>query len=143
LKRTVLKRSGFKKKVKRTTAAKRKPIKKASPRSKLIKDCDKLFSLYIRGRDKVCQRCGKKERLHCAHIFSRKNISVRYYPDNAICLCVGCHLYWAHREVMEFAEFIKKRLGQHRYEKLVLKKNVPEKVDLGFTKWWILMELEK
>jgi len=116
--------------------------KNSTDRKKLIKECDRLFSLYIRKRDKFCQapNCNKPAQ-HCAHIFSRKNHSVRWYPDNAISLCYRHHIHWAHKEVMEFAEFIQKRLGKRRYDLLKAKKNNLSKVDMQLTLLWLEQEL--
>ena len=60
---------------------------------------DRVFSLYIRTRDKwTCQRCGKnyenkKGSLDCSHFYGRRSWSTRVEPCNAMALCKGCHLY--------------------------------------------------
>ena len=60
---------------------------------------DKIFSLYIRTRDKWgCQRCGKQQKekstgYHCAHILGRSKQSVRWNELNAYGICYGCHLF--------------------------------------------------
>ncbi len=123
---------------------KRKPIKRGtglnrkSVRSILLRECDKLFSLYIRNRDKVCQvlTCNKTN-LHCAHIFSRRNINLRWYPDNALALCYYHHLHWAHKEPILFTEFIKRKLGERRFNKLLLKKNIIETIDIKLVIAWL------
>jgi len=79
---------------------------------------DKVFSIWIRNRDGRCLRCGKKENLQCAHIYSRIARSVRYEPLNAITLCYGCHIGWSHKYPIEFTEFIKKYLGTRKYNLL-------------------------
>ena len=79
---------------------------------------DALFSLYIRNRDKVCLKCGKKDNLQCAHIFSRVNRSVRWFDDNCVTLCYACHMFWAHKNPVEFTEFVKQFLGETRYQNL-------------------------
>ena len=91
--------------------------KKVAPRrpqsvTQLTKKADKVFSLWIRQRDGRCLRCGKKENLQCAHIFSRSARSVRFEELNCITLCSGCHLFWAHKNPIEFTEFVKKLLGR-------------------------------
>lgn len=77
---------------------------KATRRS-IIKKLDKLFSEKIRSVG-FCQHCGKKSGLQCAHIFSRKNYSIRWDEENAVCLCLRCHLYWAHKEPVEFTKWV-------------------------------------
>lgn len=75
-----------------------------------IDPLDKLFSRYIRLRDKVCQRCGGKVQ-HCAHFHGRSSKSVRWDEDNACGLCYGCHQYLDSHPV-EKVEFFKSRLGE-------------------------------
>ena len=84
------------------------------PKKKKIKESavDKVFSLWIRNKDKTCQRCGTNQNLQCAHIFSRTARSVRWEPLNALTLCYKCHLFWAHKNPIEFTEFIRLRLGE-------------------------------
>ena len=120
---------------------KRSRLKQRSPKGKLLTECDKLFSLYIRNRDKVCQapNCNKTN-LHCAHIFSRRNINLRWYPDNALALCYYHHLHWAHKEPILFTEFVKRKLGKRRFEKLLLKKNTIEKIDIKLIIAWLKQE---
>jgi hypothetical protein len=86
----------------------RKPVKE--------KELDRVFSLSIRSRDKRCLRCGTSDNLQCAHIFSRTARSVRWYPLNALTLCIKCHLYWAHRNPVEFVEFVRELLGDLNYK---------------------------
>lgn len=85
-----------------------------TPLSKLKKKVDNLFSLFIRTRDGFrCKKCGKvSKNVHCAHIFSRNKLSVRYEPKNAITLCYYCHLMWAHREPVEFTEWVRGEIGE-------------------------------
>ncbi len=87
---------------------------------KLKKKLDTIFSLKVRARDGFrCQKCGKVEKHnHCAHIFSRNNLSVRYEMNNAICLCYYCHLMYAHREPVEFVLWVKNKIGEKLFEKL-------------------------
>ena len=87
---------------------------------KLKKKLDTVFSLKVRERDKfTCQKCGKQHKqVHCAHIFSRNNLSVRYEMQNCITLCYFCHLQWAHRFPVEFTLWIKSKIGERLFEKL-------------------------
>ena len=72
----------------------------------LIKKLDTLFAAKVREIG-FCQHCGSKNNLQCAHIFSRKNLSVRWDPENAVCFCYRCHFYWAHRNPIEYTEWVK------------------------------------
>lgn len=71
------------------------------------KKLDVLFSKIVRSVGR-CERCGKTEHLQCAHIFSRRHLSLRYDFENAICLCAGCHLYWWHLEPAEAIRWVSK-----------------------------------
>jgi hypothetical protein len=62
-------------------------------RKGIINKLDKLISVQIRARG-MCERCGKKENLQCAHIYSRSYKHLRWEPENLICLCSGCHFWW-------------------------------------------------
>jgi hypothetical protein len=93
------------------------PKKKSKPFNvkKAKKELDKLFSRYIRARDPICQRCGKTGATQCAHIFTRGNLSTRWDTSNSIGLCFYCHLYWAHREPVEFTLWITERMGDKAF----------------------------
>jgi len=107
----------------------RKPRRKKSKRSLRTK-ADTLFSKYIRGRDKKCQRCEKTTQLQAAHVISRACLTTRYDYDNCLTLCADCHLNWAHRNPLEFTEFIYERLGEERYHKLMDKAKHPEQMTI-------------
>lgn len=76
-------------------------------KTKVKKKLDVIFSKVIRARDKKCLKCGKRENLQCAHVSSRTHLAGRWNEMNAITLCTGCHLYWAHKEPVEFSEWLK------------------------------------
>ena len=86
--------------------------KKRSSPAQVIKRCDILFSQIIRARDKKCLRCSKTENLQCAHIFSRKNYATRWFPQNAITLCYACHIFWGHKNPVDFTRFVENILGK-------------------------------
>lgn len=90
----------------------RKPTRKT-----LIKELDKLASQVVRSKGK-CEICGKREGIQCAHIFSRRNLNTRWDLDNLMCLCYRCHIHFAHKEPMLFAEAVKEKLGEDKYKKL-------------------------
>ena len=93
---------------------------KPPTRKSLINKLDKLCSEIVRARG-FCQRCNKSKDhsdLQCAHIFHRRHFSLRWELDNLLCLCKGCHMFWAHLEPVEFAEFAKQKLGRLKYGSL-------------------------
>lgn len=113
-----------------------------SVRTKRIELLDTLFSELIRTRDQgVCQRCGKVNKsAQCAHIWSRSNYAVRWDPDNAICMCFPCHIRWAHRKPLEFAEWCHERLGETRWEALKQRSQQIVKVNTAYldaTEAWL------
>ena len=94
---------------------------KLGTKSYYTKKLDTVFSKYIRARGR-CEKCGKTERLHTAHIIPRTNKNLRWDPFNALCLCGGCHIYWQHKNPLEFTEWFKTKYAT-RYEYLMVNKN--------------------
>jgi DNA-directed RNA polymerase subunit RPC12/RpoP len=88
---------------------------------------DAEFSEMIRARAGYkCERCGKwygpkNAGLHCAHIFSRAIKKTRHDPLNAVALCFACHRFWAHSNPIEFAEWVRVRLGTRKYNALMVR----------------------
>lgn len=99
-----------------------------------IDKADKLFSLFIRNRDKwQCQRCGGQYKpptgaLHCSHFQGRGKEPTRFEPLNADALCYGCHQYFTSHPA-EHYEWQVKRKGQATVDKLVLMSNGYKKKD--------------
>ena len=69
--------------------------------SKLKKELDKWFSLYIRYREAIngvtrCFTCGKIDevkRLQCGHFQSRRFLSTRFDEINCQVQCAGCNVF--------------------------------------------------
>ena len=100
---------------------------KKPSRKTLRNKLDKIIREIVKKKGS-CERCNRRPpivQLQTAHIFSRKNLSVRWDLDNVLCLCASCH-FWAHQNPVEFAEFVKYKLGKERYEKLKIKANTPK-----------------
>jgi hypothetical protein len=58
-----------------------------------IKKLDKEFREAIYERDRhTCQYCGGPGN-NCHHIVGRRNRSVRWFLDNGLLLCSGCHTF--------------------------------------------------
>lgn len=86
---------------------------KESKDSFLNKKLDNLWSKVVRSKGE-CELCGRKPPevvLHAHHIFSRRHFSTRWETKNGVCLCNGCHLYKAHKDIQEFSDFIQDRYG--------------------------------
>lgn len=117
---------------------------------------DKLFSLYIRHRDKwTCQNCQVQvdpptNYFDSAHLHSRSKKSVRFDEENAICLCKKCHVYFdghsqwkldPHRE--ELRVLFRKRLGQNKYDLLEMRASTLQKVDEKLIELQYILKLEE
>jgi len=95
-----------------------------------ITAADRYFSLCVRKRAGwACERCGARHApptgaLHCAHIMGRSSWSTRIDPDNAVSLCMGCHLYFTGRPA-EFMRWIESRVGLHNLERLRMLSRIP------------------
>ena len=101
-------------------AVKAKIAREKQSDSSLNKQLDKLWSKAVRTKG-YCELCGRKPPeviLHAHHIFSRRNYSTRYDLENAVCLCTGCHLYKAHKDVQEFSDWVLEHLGQEYIDNL-------------------------
>lgn len=88
-----------------------------------IRTTDRLFSQYIRRRDKwQCQRCFKQyqegdQGLQCSHFWGRAEEATRFEPLNCDSLCFGCHLYF-HAHPGEYRDWKFKQLGKSQYSRL-------------------------
>jgi hypothetical protein len=58
---------------------------------------------------------------------------MRYNLDNAITLCIACHLFWAHRAGMEFAEWI---IGKLPPETMAALQNARGRVEKQGVGWY-------
>lgn len=100
---------------------------------------DKMFSRYIRLRDRRCVRCGRRgendkkgdsiKGLQCSHFFGRGKESTRFDPDNCDALCFGCHRYWGSDDFESYRTFKIKQLGKKGFDRLVARANTPVKKD--------------
>ena len=60
--------------------------------AKAKRKLDKLWSAYIRQRDKVCTFCGRSDgKLDANHIMSRRHTATRWDVRNGNALCFTCH----------------------------------------------------
>jgi hypothetical protein len=99
---------------------------------KILKE-DKVFSQYIRSRDKRCVRCGSIVRFNekglpitheCSHYWSRGNWNTRLDEENADTLCFACHRKWGGDYREEYTAFKKKQLGIKKFRDLELRKRI-------------------
>lgn len=81
----------------------------------------RLHSLVIRARG-ICENCGEQSysKLQCAHVLSRRYAATRTDPDNAFCLCAGCHMRFT-EHADEWMGFIDATIGRAEYDRLKAK----------------------
>lgn len=94
-----------------------------------IDKADKVFSIYIRLRDKKCVRCqsaieingqGRPVSHQCSHFFGRRMETVRFEERNCDTLCHGCHRFWEKEDREAYRDFKIRQLGQKGFEQLTL-----------------------
>jgi len=96
--------------------------------SKLKKELDKWFSLYIRLRgaddngNNQCCTCGTIDnwkKLQCGHFVSRKHLATRFHEMNCFPQCVSCNIF-KYGEQWKFGQFLDRNLGKGVSEELVI-----------------------
>lgn len=94
--------------------------------SELKKEFDKVFSIYIRTRDKgVCFTCGDKKHWRYqqnGHYVSRTHMSLRYDEKNCNCQCMACNVF-RHGNMDEYALRLVNKHGNGILEELNRKKH--------------------
>lgn len=99
--------------------------KKHNSDAYLNKQLDILWSKAVRSKG-YCEYCGKKPPevvLHAHHIYSRRHFSTRWNIKNGVCLCTGCHLYKAHKDIQEFSDWVRAHFGSTHIEMLKVEAN--------------------
>tara|TARA_A100000172_G_scaffold80972_1_gene72169 strand:+ start:7508 stop:7879 length:372 start_codon:yes stop_codon:yes gene_type:complete len=93
---------------------------------KLLQE-DKLFSLYIRTKAKgFCEHCKKYfgiKKLQASHFIGRRNKAVRWDEENVSALCFYCHMVAMTENPLLHTNWMKKKLGARKFNKLVLRAN--------------------
>ena len=101
---------------------------KSADRKRLEKKLDAVWSEKVRAKG-YCEHCGARDKtLQAHHLYSRKHKGTRWDIDNGVCLCVGCHLYIAHKDILLFADWCRQYYGDDKLERLKIKA-------LGVSKW--------
>ena len=94
--------------------------------SKLKKELDKWFSLFIRLRNASkdgiveCWTCGKTahyKKMHAGHFMSRKHPATRWNEENVQVQCPKCNLF-GQGEQYTFGKLIDVRIGEGKSEEL-------------------------
>lgn len=96
-----------------------KPNKRKPPTiSKLKKELDRVFSLYIRAKyEKKCYTCEYIGMLQNGHFVPRGYLAVRWDEDNCRPQCRNCNVF-DHGKPFEFEERLVKDLGATRVQEI-------------------------
>lgn len=105
--------------------------------SKLKKELDKWFSLYIRLQSAtlegavICATCNKvshyKVGMQCGHFQSRRHHSTRWDEKNCAVQCISCNCF-SQGEQFKFSIYIDSKYGEGTSEELQLKARQPFKM---------------
>ena len=98
-----------------------------TPRKKLEKKADALFRDIVKS-DGICEKCGSREFLQCAHVVSRSYKQVRWDFNNAYCLCRKCHVSFTHHP-LEWEDWVVEQMGRSSYQMLKDKARQYGKID--------------
>jgi 5-methylcytosine-specific restriction endonuclease McrA len=86
-------------------------------RSHATAEADRLFSQWIRQRDRVCQECGAQAGLQCAHLWSRRYRALRWDEEGAVALCLRCHKQFT-EDPAAWNAWIRARRGDEEFWRL-------------------------
>lgn len=89
--------------------------------SQLKKQADKVFSLWIRNRDKRCVLCGSTKQLQNGHFVSRGINILRYDERNCNACCSVCNI-WKNGNMVEYSAFMRRKHGPDIIETLLKEK---------------------
>lgn len=108
-----------------------------------IRPTDRLFSNYIKARDKgLCRvnfRCHRgSPGSDASHFYGRRKETVRFDPDNVDLVCRSCHLF-IHTSLgaLMLDEWKRKQLGDERYKALMIRAHLTGKRDDFLTKLYV------
>lgn len=121
-----------------------KPLPKIKVKSvsKLKKELDRVFSIFIRQRDKgKCYTCGLKKpwkEMQNGHFVPRQYLSTRYSEVNCHCQCYACNMLY-NGQPSAFAQNLKRDYGDSIIQDLELQrrqvvKNYPYEEEIEYYK---------
>lgn len=110
-----------------------------------IDPADKVFSQYIRLRDKECRRCHSQVQFNAkgepithqaSHFQGRRKEATRFDEENVDCLCTGCHMYFTANPGEHYQWQVKTK-GQKTVDLIILRSNTYMKKDRQMAKlYW-------
>lgn len=120
----------------------RKTRLRAKSRKPDVRELDRLARAVVFARDgNKCAWTGTTDHLQWAHVYSRRYRSVRWDPDNSMCLSAKMHLFW-HHQPLRAAEWFEATYPE-RAKRLRLKMQSKQKVDMVATKLSLEQELKR
>ncbi len=117
--------------MKRSRLRRRTRLRKVRPRRGKITDrmLDDACRAVVFARDgHRCMYTGSTAHLQWAHVYSRRYRSIRWDPDNSMCLSAGAHLLW-HAQPAMMVQWWVSRVGQQFADNLRARLLKGEKVD--------------
>lgn len=102
-----------------------------------IDPADRIFSQYIRTRDKKCRRCGSRVKFNgkglpvthqASHFQGRGKENTRFNEDNVDALCHGCHMYFTANPAEHYIWQVEMK-GQKKVDEIILASNIYVKRD--------------
>tara|TARA_R110002020_G_scaffold5502_5_gene22839 strand:- start:1055 stop:1507 length:453 start_codon:yes stop_codon:yes gene_type:complete len=109
-------------------------IPKKPSRKTLIKKLDKVFSLYIRERDKCCVICGSVNQPNNGHLFSRRHYATRWDEDNCHQQCYPCN-FKHNNDPYPYNSWFIEKYGKDKWDSLYIMFRSPKK--------WYNFEIEE
>lgn len=112
-----------------------------------LNDLQKVFNEFIRVRDKgkPCVSCGCiiNGNGHASHMFSvGSSPSLRFNEDNVWRSCVECNLH-KHGNIAEYSIRLREKIGEERFNSLVVNRNIPLKLSVEEIKQLIVEYRQK
>jgi len=111
----------------------------ATPRQKLIKQLDSVFSKFIRMRDAddsgmaTCISCGSVKKWRegdAGHFISRGKMSTRYDEQNVHFQCKKCNIF-RNGEQYLYSLALDRKYGEGTAERIYLESNKTKKTSIG------------
>ena len=111
----------------------------ATPRQKLIKQLDSIFSKFIRMRDAddsgmaTCISCGAVKKWRegdAGHFISRGKMSTRYDEQNVHFQCKKCNIF-RNGEQYLYSLALDRKYGEGTAERIYLESNKTKKTSIG------------
>lgn len=107
-----------------------------------IREADRLYSLWLRGERKCCERCGSQKTLQCSHFYGRAKESTRFDQENTDVLCFSCHNFFG-QHPPEYVEWKKARMTPQAYKLLMVRAHTFRKRDDKLILLWLKSEAKR